>query len=380
VEKTASGPYLSFAGTVLEYQVDTSGGNSGSPVEDLSTGLVIGIHTNGGCLNPTGTSYNSACAVNYSGLQAALANPLSLCRTGQGVAQPPLFAIGDGANNFGTVRSDTGDFAKIKDAPPRMEGLAYDWNIGLFYAVSNDVNPVTPGRYLYIVDPGSGDATAIAMISGTPYPINGLGYDPYSDILYGVTQATGQLVTIDTMTGFAQTLGQQFEGTMIGALEYNPVDRSLYGIDNGNGTSALVKWTDPNFPPAFVGYLGAGISGCNELAATDSGDLWTISSTSGMLLKVDRFSGQATVIGPTNGVFGGRYGMSAVLTPRPSPCYANCDGSTVAPILNANDFQCFLNAFAAGSAYANCDGSVNPPVLNANDFQCFLNAFAAGCP
>jgi hypothetical protein len=63
-----------------------------------------------------------------------------------------------------------------------------------------------------------------------------------------------------------------------------------------------------------------------------------------------------------------------------SLCYANCDGSTAAPILNPNDFQCFLNAFAAGSAYANCDGSSANPILNANDFQCFLNKYAAGCP
>jgi probable HAF family extracellular repeat protein len=60
-------------------------------------------------------------------------------------------------------------------------------------------------------------------------------------------------------------------------------------------------------------------------------------------------------------------------------CYANCDASTAPPILNANDFQCFINAFAAGASYANCDGSTAPPILNANDFQCFLNAFAAGC-
>ena len=62
-----------------------------------------------------------------------------------------------------------------------------------------------------------------------------------------------------------------------------------------------------------------------------------------------------------------------------TPCYANCDASTVPPILNANDFQCFLNAFAAGLTYANCDNSTVPPILNANDFQCFLNAYAAGC-
>ncbi|MBX3377869.1 MAG: hypothetical protein KF678_12800 [Phycisphaeraceae bacterium] len=61
------------------------------------------------------------------------------------------------------------------------------------------------------------------------------------------------------------------------------------------------------------------------------------------------------------------------------PCYANCDGSTGQPRLTANDFQCFLNKFAASETYANCDGSTGQPSLTANDFQCFLNKFAAGC-
>jgi hypothetical protein len=60
-------------------------------------------------------------------------------------------------------------------------------------------------------------------------------------------------------------------------------------------------------------------------------------------------------------------------------CYANCDGSVAAPVLNVNDFQCFLNKFAAGDSYANCDGSTVPPVLNIADFQCFVNKYAAGC-
>ncbi len=61
-------------------------------------------------------------------------------------------------------------------------------------------------------------------------------------------------------------------------------------------------------------------------------------------------------------------------------CYANCDGSTAAPVLTANDFQCFLNRFASGNQEANCDGSTGTPALTANDFQCFINTFAAGCP
>jgi hypothetical protein len=61
------------------------------------------------------------------------------------------------------------------------------------------------------------------------------------------------------------------------------------------------------------------------------------------------------------------------------PCYANCDASTTPPVLNVQDFTCFLNQFAAGSAYANCDASTTPPVLNISDYSCFLNRFAAGC-
>jgi hypothetical protein len=61
-------------------------------------------------------------------------------------------------------------------------------------------------------------------------------------------------------------------------------------------------------------------------------------------------------------------------------CYANCDGSTAAPVLTVADFTCFLQKFAAGDPYANCDGSTAAPVLNVADFTCFLQKFAAGCP
>jgi len=65
----------------------------------------------------------------------------------------------------------------------------------------------------------------------------------------------------------------------------------------------------------------------------------------------------------------------------PAPfCYANCDSSTLPPILNVTDFLCFLNRFAAGDTYTNCDNSTSAPVLNVLDFTCYLNAFALGCP
>jgi hypothetical protein len=63
----------------------------------------------------------------------------------------------------------------------------------------------------------------------------------------------------------------------------------------------------------------------------------------------------------------------------PTACYANCDNSTVAPILNVADYICFINKFEAGDSYANCDGSTTPPVLNVNDLVCFLNRLSASC-
>lgn len=73
-------------------------------------------------------------------------------------------------------------------------------------------------------------------------------------------------------------------------------------------------------------------------------------------------------------------GSAGVFAFGPAPCAANCDGSSVPPVLNANDFQCFLGRYAVGDLRANCDGSTTSPVLNANDFLCYLNAYAAGCP
>lgn len=57
-------------------------------------------------------------------------------------------------------------------------------------------------------------------------------------------------------------------------------------------------------------------------------------------------------------------------------CGANCDGSTVSPVLTANDFMCYINAIAVQDPYANFDEVCG---WTGNDFQTFLNAYASGC-
>jgi hypothetical protein len=68
------------------------------------------------------------------------------------------------------------------------------------------------------------------------------------------------------------------------------------------------------------------------------------------------------------------------LNPPPPPCYPNCDGSTAPPVLNVQDFTCFLQRYAASDPYANCDNSTTVPTLNVQDFTCFLQSYATGCP
>jgi glucose/arabinose dehydrogenase len=61
-------------------------------------------------------------------------------------------------------------------------------------------------------------------------------------------------------------------------------------------------------------------------------------------------------------------------------CRANCDGSTTPPILDINDFVCFIDHFMQGDPYCNCDHSTTPPVLNIYDFICYQHQFSLGCP
>jgi hypothetical protein len=73
-------------------------------------------------------------------------------------------------------------------------------------------------------------------------------------------------------------------------------------------------------------------------------------------------------------------GMAFWGCPQAAPCYANCDQSTAAPVLNVGDFLCFMSAFSSQSPYANCDHSTAAPTMNIADFVCFMSQFATGCP
>jgi hypothetical protein len=389
-QKTGVGTYALRSGNVLGYRVDVTGGNSGSALVDESTGMAIGIATHGGCDQ---VGYNHGTAVNNFSWQSALNAPRGLARSGRGIVSPPLYAIGDAVNNFGTLNLSPGvmgNFAKISEVAPWMQGLAYDPAAGLFHAVNH--NPFSNVRQLYTVHPATGQAMLVAAISGTSAVINGLGFDPSAGILYGISQADGQLFTIGTSgasAGAALPVGAPGGGTIAG-LEYSPFDQKLYGLDRSTTPARLVRIDTQTGQQTVIGALGGDppVSNVSGLAVVNGGDLYTLDAATGRLVRIDPATGAATVLNDSGGTFGAAYGMSAVITPT-SPCYANCDGSTTPPILNVEDFSCFINRFAEAQGlphqqqlthYANCDQSTTPPVLNVEDFSCFINRFAAGCP
>src|SRR5262249_24825375 len=160
----------------------------------------------------------------------------------------------------------------------QMQGLAYNRNAGVFYAV--DV-----GRKLYSVNSTTGAFTLIGTVSGTTLVVNGLGYHPNADILYGIAQSNGQLMKINTATAAATLIGAP-EGETTGGRDYDATNTKLYGVADLTGGTRLAQINTTTGAHTIIGLLGTGINDCNGLAWNDvDGQLYSINATNGQLLK-----------------------------------------------------------------------------------------------
>jgi probable HAF family extracellular repeat protein len=159
--------------------------------------------------------------------------------------------------------------------------------------------------------------------------------------------------------------GMQDLGALPGGLTAFAYDVSSDGntIVGGSSSSAgfhAFLWTQP-----------LGMVDLNEYLPAHGFDLtgWSLTEVWGISGDGQTLAGNGTHNGHDEAWIA-RFG---------SGCYANCDHSTATPILNVQDFSCFLTKFASGDPYANCDNSTAVPVLNVQDFSCFLTKFASGC-
>lgn len=313
-QKTGLGPLMSQTPTVIQYRTDNSPSDSGSPLVHEPTGIVVGIMTHGGCDLPVGSNHGTF--IDHPDLLAALASPLSLCASGFGAVTPPIFAVGDLVNNFGTVSRGSGEFARINDAPPWMQGLAFDADAGLFYGINYDMfNDV---QQLFHLDRMGAVQTSV-FLSGTQLVINGLGYDPFSGTLYGISQSNGQLHAIDPATGVASAIGLP-GGGRIASLEYSPLDRSLYGINNGSPVHGpeLIRIDPATGAQQIIGSITPELVDFFGLAVDERGNLITISGTSSVhgdyrTWRIHPRTGAGAVIGPSGALYPQGFGMAGEL-------------------------------------------------------------------
>ncbi len=219
----------------------------------------------------------------------------------------------------------------------QMGGILRSTDNGQTWNPSNTGLPQPPNHF---------QGTSLAPSPASPTTFYVSNYIPFGTITGGGLFKTTDGGQTWTSTGYAPTIKY---------VEYDPTSAStLYAVRPGSGTGDRVYRS-----------LDSGVTFnlfSDALTTADGSARWLAYApgTSPRLLMATTTGSYAIGLG------------GAV-------CYANCDGSTTAPILNVLDFGCFLNRFAAGDTYANCDQSTTPPVLNVLDFGCFLNLFAAGC-
>ncbi len=372
--KTDTGP-LTFVGSTVRYQADTTGGNSGSAIEDLASGLVLGIHYLAGCRESDGglAMGNHATPITNANLQAAINAPIGITRTGRGTAVAgtnALYAIGDQANNFGIVAAHPVRFTKVAQVGARWQGLAWNSRRGRFSACDAALG-------LFEVAP-DGTATPLATITGTGgATIGGLGFDPASRTLFGMANGTGQLFSINTLSGAASPIGAAGGGNVSG-LDFDTTRAVLWGADNSSTPARLVRINPADGTRTIWANLPAGINAAHGLAYDPAQDaVLVIHATSSIIYRYalsQGMNGTFTNAGVSFGVFGTNFGLAVATPATACPADFNNDGN-LDPDDLSDYIACYFQAPPCPDADFNGDTSTDP-----DDLSDYIAAyFGGGC-
>jgi sugar lactone lactonase YvrE len=183
-----------------------------------------------------------------------------------------LYGVDTVGNDLYTVNPQTGAATLVGDLGVNLGsfGLTFDTNRNRLYLTSLSTNT---NQGLYTVDPTTAAATLVGTGFGpvaspsTGVGINGLGYDPVNDMLYGVAGARNELYTIDFNLGTVSlvgSLGPAWTGGDVG-VDFDPVNGLLLAINTVqdtlftiNTSSGLATAVGPLGIPATVQGLAAG--------------------------------------------------------------------------------------------------------------------------
>jgi hypothetical protein len=237
---------------------------------------------------------------------------------------------------------------------------------GKLYVLGGGTAPGAPTQENYVYDPGAPAGSRWSPIAPFDVPRIGVAARAFGDKIYAVGGEAADEDRVDvydiaTNTWSAGPPMTSFRG-----------GTALYNLD-GKPYAASGGWSS---------YVTSG-------EILDNGT-WVAGPSVIQGMRNMAADGNATWLVRSTGYDGAYQPYTETMRLDSTPaCYANCDGSTVEPILNVEDFTCFINEFASAqvlppsqqaSHYANCDGSSTQPVLNVEDFTCFINRFAQGCP
>ena len=406
VQKTHTGPKVtSTTGSPnpISYQTDTTGGNSGSPVVDESTGEAIGIHTHAGCSSTDG---NNGTHLAHTGVQNALNNPQGNCiPVGLTFTYPGgLPALIDPAGGD-VINVEVG--ASGANTPAPGTGM-FHYDIGSGF-VSVPMNQVTPNVYQAITP-----AVPCGTVMDYFFSADSTGGNMYVHPLnaptntFATLSATG--LTTNTVleedfesggvpSGWAAT-GLWAFGTAC-AASGSPCDGANYAYysqANCTYNTGAANSGTLTAPSVFVPANGV-LEFCYTLRTennasydqlkvlvngTEIEQLSDTSSWTAHSIDLSNFSGQNVTISfsfnTVDSIQNDHEGPQidgvkiSASTADCNACYADCDSSGA---LNIFDYICFGNEYAANTSYADCDGSGS---LNIFDYICFGNEYAAGCP
>lgn len=150
-------------------------------------------------------------------------------------------------------------------------------------------NVPTGPSYFYLSDPNNIyliDSATTAVYAGT------WGKGKW----YGADYAAMTLLTIDTATGAITTIGSM--GIVMNGIAYDPISDMLYGVSS-TGLYSIDSLTGAL---TLIGEANVASSVFINLACSPSGKLYTVNMTDDVLYTLDKSTGAATTIGTGLGV------------------------------------------------------------------------------
>lgn len=128
-QQTHTGPTVEASSTLVRYQTDTEGGNSGSPIVDEASGNAVGVHAYGGCrTSGTGNNYGARATIAdfWEALDLGGTPPPGDCETidfSDFTISP--FSTQDASGNY----SVTNTGASLELQNNTWKYIAYDYNV-----------------------------------------------------------------------------------------------------------------------------------------------------------------------------------------------------------------------------------------------------------